>query len=65
MFWIFLYIIGFILCFILFWRQKLEIENKITVSDLLVIIFFSIFCVISLLVYLFMESDNIIIYRRK
>ena len=65
MIWICLYIIGFIICFAYLWNYRVKELGRITLSDLTMIILMSIVFIFTSLALLILESDNIVIYKRK
>lgn len=65
MIWLCLYLIGCIILFVWLWNHRLKELGRITLSDLIMIILMSIVFIVTLLVILISESDNIVIYKRK
>lgn len=65
MIWLCLYLIGCIILFVWLWNHRLKELGRITFSDLIMIILMSIVFIVTLLVILISESDNIVIYKRK
>lgn len=65
MIWICLYAIGIIVCSILLWNYKVKTEGRITICDLVNGIILSLVWCVTAFVVLIVESDNIVIYRRK
>ena len=62
----FIYIIGLIISVILISQYTLkENDGVIFISDLKVIVFFSLFSWLFVLIFYFMENQNKVVYKRK